>query len=61
MAKNTIHRYDIVDKDTKEVILSDLHTREWAREEKQFFKEFEERNVVIQQRTYVLDTQRDIR
>lgn len=61
MAKNTIHRYDIVDKDTKEVIISDLHTCEWAREEKHFFKEFEERNVVIRQRTYVLDTQRNIR
>lgn len=61
MAKNTIHRYDIVDKDTKEVIISDIHTREWAREEKHFFKEFEERNVVIRQRTYVLETQRQVR
>ena len=61
MAQNTIRLYDIVDKDTKEIVLSGLQTREWAREEKQFFKEFEERNVVIQQRTYKLDTQRNIR
>lgn len=56
-----IHRYDIVDKNTNEVIADRIPTREWAREEKRFYKEFEGIDTVIRQSTYVLDNERIVR